>query len=175
MTWTPDGSSLVFERVSVETGKDILLLELDGDATPLPLLSSEFNEHAPKLSPNGEWLAYISDETGQFEVYLQKFPEPSRKETVSIGGGSEPVWSADGRELYYRNGNRLFMVAIDTTGGLRIERPVLLFDRPFDPNPGSHAHYDAAPDGRFVMVVPLQESAPTKIRVITDWAIELQS
>ena len=79
------------------------------------------------ISPNGRWVAYISDESGQDEIYVQPFPEGGQRWLISTGGGIEPMWSRDGRELFYRNGNQMMAVPTDTEPGFNAGTPRLLF------------------------------------------------
>jgi eukaryotic-like serine/threonine-protein kinase len=87
------------------------------------LLSEQFNESAPQFSPDGRWLAYISDETGRYETYVQPYPVTGGKWPISTDGGTEPVWNRNGRELFYRSGNKMMAVDITTEPGFRVGKP----------------------------------------------------
>ena len=101
--WSPDGNELIFHHLAPNTGFDIGVLSMEGERPWQPLLNSAATETHPALSPDGRWLAYTSDETGQNEVYVERFPDLGNKEQISTGGGRAPVWSPDGSELFYSN------------------------------------------------------------------------
>lgn|GEM_PF-6379521 len=94
------------------------------------------------FSPDGRWLAYVSDETGRNEVYLQAYPDPGPRMPVSVSGGMEPSWSQDGRELFYRDGPRMLVVDIETKPSLVVLEPRQLFERVFRTDVNGHPHYD---------------------------------
>ena len=125
--WSPDNTRIVFDYASssgVVTASDIGVLRID-DMTSEWLLQTEANEWAPTLSPNGAWMAYVSDETGQPEVYVDRFPELGDRQRVSDAGGSQPLWSPDGRELFYgEGGQRMMAVSIDEGTRLTLGAPV---------------------------------------------------
>jgi Tol biopolymer transport system component len=99
--WSPDGRNLLYARLDPATQWDLWVLPLDGDRKPRPYLQTRFNENNADVSPDGRWITYISDESGQFEVYVQSFPVPGGKYQVTNGGGNSYGWSRDGRQLYY--------------------------------------------------------------------------
>jgi hypothetical protein len=124
-----------------------------------PLLESRFEEAAPAVSPDGRWLAYHSAESGQREIYVQRFPELGARTTVSTGGGAQPQWSEDGRELFYRTlGGGMMAVSVETEPAFRVlgdaER---LFDRPYFLF-GSRRTYDVSSDGQRFLMVKVEES-----------------
>ena len=182
--WSPDGSLLAYTEVHPTTGRDIWLLPLEGDPRhagaesrkPYPFLSSPSNESAPRFSPDGRWLAYMSDESGQFEIYVQAFPGPGGKWQISTEGGTEPVWNPNGKELFYRNGEKLMAVDIRTESGFGVGKPKLLFEGWYERSTVSRPNYDVAADGqRFLMVKPgEQEQPPTQINVVLNWFEELK-
>ena len=149
--YAPDGRSLVVRTVG-QGARDIWLAPLDG-SEPTLLVSSPGQEVAPALSPDGRWLAYSSDESGRYEVYVRALPASGERYLVSLDGGTEPVWSADGRELFYRDGPRLMSATIPGGAPFTVSGRTELFTNPdYDADP-THAGYDVAADRQhFVMV-----------------------
>jgi Tol biopolymer transport system component len=168
-SWAPDGTLAYTERRAT-TGRDILLLSLR-DQTQRALLTSPADESSPKFSPDGLRIAYVSNETGSFEVYVRPLSASGRGRPVSVGGGSEPVWASNGRELFYREGTRMMAVPLDPGG--KVQPPRVLFDGDFARGTIDAANYDVLPDGRFVMV---QRSSPTSgptLHVFVNWLAAL--
>jgi serine/threonine-protein kinase len=117
-SFSPDGKRLAFTELGAQTSYDLWTLPLDnveGDhpkaGKPEPFLQTKFNEIAPNISPDGRWLAYHSDETGNWEVYVRRFPGPGGKWQVSTGGGLTPIWSKKGRELFYGSGQGMMVAS----------------------------------------------------------------
>ena len=176
MSFSPDGQLLAFGEVNPTTGYDIWVLRLS-DRKAQPLLRTPFNESAPRFSPDGHWLAYISDESGRFEIYVQLYPGPGGKWQISTEGGREPAWNPNGRELFYRNGDKMMAVDIATQPGFAAGKPKVLFEGRYSPAPGTGNNYDVSPDGqRFLMLKPNEQdqSAPTQINVVLNWFEELK-
>ena len=107
-SWSPDGQVLVYTDGGFTTLRDIWALPVGGD--PAPFLVTDFDERAPRLSPDGQWVAYVSDQSGEDRVYVQRFPEGGGVSPISTEGETEPVWSRDDRELFYRNGTQMLVV-----------------------------------------------------------------
>ena len=124
-------------------------------------------------------MAYVSDESGQEEVYVRRYPGAERGHRISRGGAREPVWSVDGRELFYRRGNRMMAVQITTEPELEAGDPVELWEAPYFSIEALWTHYDVAPDGRFLMLgVPDMsdtETEPTRIHVFLDWLTAIEA
>jgi serine/threonine protein kinase/Tol biopolymer transport system component len=153
--WTDNGEMLVLneDRTTADTGWDVLVLNTEGAPSPRYVLESRFDERNPRLHPGGKWLAYMSDETGQYEIYVTSFPEAGAKHAISTGGGFEPVWSKDGSELLYRNGTDIMAVEVMDESEFIFSKPVALFRDTFEDSAGaSHTAYDVHPDGRFLFV-----------------------
>ncbi len=167
-SWTADGKFLAVTQSGSATGRDIWLLSAD-DRVFRPLLQTDAGEGGAVISPDGRWLAYVSNETGRDEVYVALFPGMDGKWRVSQGGGREPVWSRDGRELYFRAPPAMLAVRVAAGAAFQAGPPVKLFEG-FERRPAPRADYDVAPDGRFLMVQAID--APTeapRIDVVVDW------
>jgi Tol biopolymer transport system component len=128
-SFTPDGKDLVYSALTATTGSDIYVISATEEhPTPRRLLQTSANEGQGRVSPDGRWLAYMSDESGQPEVYASRFPELQGKVALSSGGGSRPFWRADGKELFYLRDGRVMSVAIAATpSGLSPGKPEELF------------------------------------------------
>jgi serine/threonine-protein kinase len=173
--FTPDGSQLLTIRLSSDGSFDIGRILTSGDAPEEPLLATPFNEAWPAISPDGRWLAYTSDESGQNEVYVRPYPGPGAKVLVSQNGGREPVWSRDGSELFYvgfqQQGSQLVAVGVEADSEFRVGSRTALFDaseyEPSDP----HANFDVLPDGRFVMV---HQGRLSEMVMVLNWTEEIR-
>lgn len=170
---TPDGATLVFQTIQPTSGFDIWTMSMHTRQTT-PWLSTPFNENRPRLSPNGRWVAYVSNESGRGEVYVRPLIGPGVKTQVSRDGGREPTWSADGRELFFLQGSSLMAAAVTTvTATFEAGRPALLFNLRRLPAE-EDAIYDVAPDGkRFVVIEPLTTHVPTDANVVAGWSREI--
>lgn len=127
-------------------------MSADSAQTRRPFLNSPFEERAPAISPDGRWLAYVSDESGSDEVYVRAYPDPAGRWQVSLNGGIEPRWAASGREIFYRSGDSLIAVSVTTQPTFAPGARQALFARWYL-RESNHAQYDVHPDGqRFVMV-----------------------
>jgi Tol biopolymer transport system component len=151
--WLRDGSALLVTEETGANQHDIIVQPADG-STPRAYATTSADETAARVSPDGRWVAYTSDESGQSEVYLDSYPRPGRRVTVSSGGGAHPVWRGDGRELYYWSDGSLVAVRLDAPRGgatPAVGAPTVLFSAPYYIGPNTM--YDVSPDGeRFVIV-----------------------
>ena len=175
-TWSSDGQLLAFIDVNPTTGWDIWVLRLN-DRKAQPFLQTAFNESAPRFSPDGHWLAYVSDESGHWEIYVQPYPVPGGKWQISADGGMEPVWNPNGRELFYRSGRKMMAVEITTKPGFAAGKPRVLFEGDYLPTPLAFPNFDVSPDGqRFLMLKPSEQetAALTQINVVLNWFEELK-
>ena len=178
--WSLDGSELLVDYLAPNTGRDIGVLSMDGERSWRPLLDSVAMERGAALSPDGAWIAYDSDVTGQNEVYVERFPDLGSKQQISTGGGRHAVWSLDGSELFYRDlsGSRMMVVPIDTEPTLTLGTATVLFEETY--SQGGSRRYDLAPDGRFLMIKQAgaatedAASAPDQIVVVEGWFEELK-
>ncbi len=176
-SWSPDGKTLAFHENNPTTKKDIWVLRLS-DRKAEPFLRTPFNEGGPVFSPDGHWIAYISDESGRPEIYVQPFPGPGGKWQISTEGGNEPAWNRNGRELFYRSGNKMMAVDVTTQPTFSAGKPKMLFEGQYVAvQPGlTGTAYDVSPDGqRFLMVKETEASiSATQINVVLNWFEELK-
>ena len=168
-SWSPDGRQLAFLATGTNGEADVYLLDSEtGQADPF--LATPFREMAPTFSPDGMWIAYVSDRSGRGEVYIQSFPEGGAPTQVSTAGGSEPRWSPDGQELFYRETNRLMAVVLGDDPADPAPPAAVFVDRFERGWTAGRANYDVSPDGtRFVMVRRKNAVAPTVINVVLNW------
>jgi len=177
--WSPDGKWLIYQTGSNEFGSgDILGIRPGIDTAPVRLVATKFTEVAPTLSPDGRWLAYTSNESGRYEIYVVPFPNTgAAKWAVSTRGGTEPQWSHSGRELFYRDGSRnLVAVAIGTMPTFSLGGSTALFPAAGFAYDELGLVYAVAPDDRrFLMIRPVAGSAPDKLIVVENWFEELKA
>ena len=164
-SWSPDGENLAF----FDRQSDVWILPSEGD--PQPFLTGPANERSARFSPDGSALAYVSDESGEFQVYVTSFPEPGSRIVVSINGGLSPIWSSDGDELYFRQGSKVMAARVSVAPEIEASRPELLFDGPYTVDLSGHQRYDVAPDGRFLMV---ENSEDFRVVVVEGFFEELK-
>jgi serine/threonine-protein kinase len=169
-----DGKTIVFGQNSSTTGRDIGMVRLEGERQPEMLLQTPFDEHTGMLSPDDRWLAYVSNESGRAEIYVRPFPGPGGRVQISTEGGMQPMWSRDGRELFYRNGNKMMAVAITMEPELNPGKPEVLFEGGYQIGGRISSNYDVTPDGRFVMIRTDEKAAPAQINVVLNWFEELK-
>jgi len=181
--WSRDGRFIIFQQRSPGTYFDLFALPVTGDKMPIPLLHSEFNEIEGTVSPDGRWLAYASDESGIYEVYIQPFAPASSKplagkRTISIGGGRDPHWRGDGRELFYVAPNRKMMAGQVRTDGDGVVRGTqqALFDVRFPVEGTTLSHYAVTADGqRFLIAAdPETSSESPRLQVTVNWIAGLK-
>jgi Tol biopolymer transport system component len=135
-----------------------------------PLVQPPFDEEYPTISPDGRWIAYVSDESGRAEVYVQAFPQLGAKRQISTDGGIAPVWDRQGRELYYQNRGKMMAVTITTGPSLVAATSRVLFAADaYEPG------YDVAPEGRFIMIEDGPSETPaTELAIVLNWTEELK-
>lgn len=183
-SWLPDGSALVFYQGAPGKHVETRVLRIPGAPVGAGWKAETVlaNGIMPQLSPDGRWLAYTANSTGESgkaQVYVQPFPTLIGKWQISTDGGSSPRWTRNGRELFYRNGDKMMAVDIESKGGFRAGTPKMLFENsygfsaaPLQPGIG----YDVSPDGRrFLMIKPVSEAnAPAHFQVVENWFDELR-
>ncbi len=129
------------------------------------------------FSPDGRWLAYHSYASDRFtapDVYVQPFPGPGEKRQISTGGGAEPVWNSNGRELFYRNGDKMMAVEITTEPTFTAGTPRLLFEGRYERDVANRTYYDVSPDGQRFLMVEAAETGTAQINVVLNWFEELK-
>ena len=181
IAYSHDGTWLVYRERGVTggvgVGVDIFAIRVGTDSVPVPVAVSEFTERSPALSPDGRWVAYVSDESGQNEIYVRPFPDAdSGLRLVSTAGGAEPVWAHDGRELFYRNGaDSLVAVQVRTDSVFGWDSQVVLFSMAEYQRGNTHPIYDVNPDDqRFVMLRIENQGATSEVYLVTNWFEELR-
>jgi Tol biopolymer transport system component len=169
MSWSSDGQRLAYTE-TITGDRDIFVLDM-ADKKAAPFLKTPFIEGGAQFSPDGRWIAYVSNESGRTEVYVQPYPGPGGKWQISAEGGSEPIWNRNGRELFYRSGDRMMAVPVTTGETFSSGRPQLLFERRYASIqlPQTFAYYDVTPDGQRFLMVKETEQAGTPIEVILNW------
>jgi serine/threonine protein kinase len=170
--FAPDGKLLLVE--AKEQGRtDIVWRPPDGGELE-PFLATEHFENSAMISPDGRFLAYRSDESGVYEIYVQTFPPTGAKWQVSTEGGNEPLWSRDGRRIFYRVGKKMMAVAVTTDPSFRYGPPMLLFEGEYTSTLPDRTNYDVASDGRFLMVRRSgRDEGSRELAVVLDWTREL--
>jgi Tol biopolymer transport system component len=175
--WSPDGQHILFSSATFASGFDLWLLPVTGDRTPLVFLGSPADEMHGNFSPDGRFVAYSSNESGNFEVYVQTFPRSDRKWKISTNGGYEPRWRRDGRELYYLSEDRkLVAVPVSTTPVFEAGAPKTLFHTraPEGVSP-LRTNYVPARDGqRFLVNTQSGDTGPAPITVVLNWTAGLK-
>ena len=174
--WTADGR-LIFVMPDPIRLQDIMVLRPGENTDPTPVLATQFGEGAPALSPDGRWLAYVSNESGRNEVHVRPFADSGERVTISIDGGNEPVWSPDGHELFYRSGDAMMAVDVSANPEFVAGRPRPLFEGSHERTLALWPNYDVSRDGqRFLMVKAIDEGrqGSTQINVVLNWHEELK-
>src|SRR5688572_5579200 len=184
--WTPDGKDLLFTRgySSIGGNTDIYAVSVDRPDMPRAVVATAADERSPELSPDGKWLAYVSDDSGRLELYVQPFPGPGPRVTITNGGGLDPAWSKNGNELFYRLGATIMAVPFTVSGDAFVPgKPVELF-RQASLGGGTtvRANYDVSADGRFLLNQVIPEAAterqrklfPTSLRFVVNWTEEVR-
>jgi serine/threonine protein kinase/Tol biopolymer transport system component len=178
-SWSSDGSLLIYHTTHPQTGGDIWALPLAGTSEPYPVVRTAADERYAALAPDGRWLAYISNETGRYEVYVESFPATGFKRQVSTQGGFEPQWRRDGRELFFLAPNQTLMaVGVKSNPTvLEVSPPEALFTtriKWMEIQAVAH-HYVATPDGRrFLVSGPTDEARSVPVTLVLNWSAALK-
>jgi len=174
--WSSDGRFILYETVNPKTKRNLWVLPMSGNQQPSPFLQTEFDEQQGQFSPDGKWIVYTSDESGAPEVYAQTFPASGGRWRVSTGGGCQPRWRHDGKELFYIAADRKLM-AVDVTLGATFEAsaPKTLFDTRVLNLTDSRTQYAVTADGqRFLILSMIEETSATPISIVVNWTAGLK-
>ncbi len=175
-SWSPDGRYLIYTRGDPKTKSDLWVLPLTGEHKPFLFLQTPFEERGGRLSPDGRWIAYESDDQGRYEISVQPFPASGGKWQISMTGGIHPRWRADGKELYYiSNDNKLMAVEVKSGSGFEAGMPKMLFDLALlrvSNGPFSSGYSVSADGQRFLFVTQGQEVANLQYTVVVNWQAE---
>jgi hypothetical protein len=152
---------------------DLFYRSVAGDTTPRPVAATPAVEMMPRLSPDGRWVAFVTNESSANQVVVQPFPGPGAHVQVSTGGGTEPVWSRDGRRLIYRDGRQFVAATVVTSPSFAVTSRVPLFDDAFLPAVSPHANYDVAPDGAHYLL--LKATQNSQVIVVHNWVADLRA
>jgi len=171
---SPDGRYLAYQVDDGGAGQaDIMYRAMAGDTAAHPVSATGFVEAQPRISPDGRWIAFVTDASGSDRVVVQPFPGPGGRVQVSVAGGSEPVWSRDGRRLFYRDGQHLIAASVTTAPTFAVTARTELFPDTYVFTGAPHANYDVSPDGtRFLMLKGTEEM---KLFVTYGYLGELQA
>ncbi|HUF70522.1 MAG TPA: hypothetical protein VMM79_17865, partial [Longimicrobiales bacterium] len=170
--FSPDEKTIAF-RTGTQAGADIWVRTVAGDTTLIPVAATAFEEHSPRFSPDGRWIAYVSAESGGFAVYIRRFPIAGTAIRVSLAHGEEPIWSRDGRALYYRAERELIRANLRTEPSLAVTTREVIFPD-FLSFGGGRATYDISPGGReFIMNRGVSEGA--HLVFVHDWLHEVRA
>ena len=169
---TPDGRSIIY-RIGTLGTADLRIRSVAGDTTPRALVATPFTEWAARPSPDSRWVAYASDESGEFQIYVIALAGSGGRHQVSTDGGTDPVWSPDGTRIYYRRGTDRFVAVVAATPDFAVVRRDSLFSGDFGSWIG-HAGYDVTPDGKQLLLLrPVTDSTHTI--VVHNWEQELRA
>jgi Tol biopolymer transport system component len=173
LSWSPDGRFLLFWELDARTNYDLWMLPMVGERKPVPWVNTPFAETNGQFSPDGRFVAYQSNESGPFEIYVQPFPTASTKWQISTNGGSMPRWRADGKELYFIASDAKLMAAAVTKWETTFETssPVALFQTRMVGGGSQFLkhQYSVSRDGRFLIIEPAEASTATPLSVILNW------
>lgn len=167
---TVDGKSLVFLRSSGSSSFDVFMSPANDLTKATPMVQTAAYEGGARLSPDEKWLVYVSNESGRYEIFVRPFPGPDRRRQVSTDGGTQPIWSPTGREIFYRTGDKMMAVGVTTTDSdITLSQATQLFERTYAYGAGiTIANYDVTRDSqRFLMVK--DESTSGRLRMIVNW------
>jgi Tol biopolymer transport system component len=174
-SWSTDGRFIIYSTLDAKTKWDLWVWPQFGDRRPVAFLRSEHSEGQSQISPDGRWIAYVSNESGRFEVYVRTFPAGERKLRVSVDGGADPRWRRDGQELFYVGADRnLTSVAVKVGSTFEVGKPRALFDTRVEYLwEDARNHYDVTADGqRFLVMTPVEAPTSSPLTVVMNWGTQ---
>jgi eukaryotic-like serine/threonine-protein kinase len=176
-SFSPDGTLLAFTEQHPVSRRDIWVLPMNGDRKPRVLIQTPADESVPRFSPDGRWIAYVSDTSGRPEVFVKPFPLSAEKWQISTAGGREPVWAPNGSELFYRDGDKLMVADVKTQPSFAAAKPRLVFEGDYEGALASRANFDISPDGRrFLMLqAAARREAQAEIKIVPNWVEQVRS
>jgi Tol biopolymer transport system component len=174
-SWSNDGKTLLFIRRTVDDAQSVWALPVEEGGEPVPVLTA-FRVDEPHVSPDGRWIAYVSNESGRDEVYLEAFRREGDRVRVSTDGGGQPKWRGDGKELFFTTpGNRLAAVEVHAAGDrLRVSLPTELFDIQGLEGTGYDDYAPTADGQRFLVKQPIEEGRKPRLQIVTNWTSLLE-
>jgi dipeptidyl aminopeptidase/acylaminoacyl peptidase len=178
MDWSSDGRFIVYEEYGPKTRRDLWVLPLSGNRKPVPFLQTAADEFQGQFSPDGRWIAYGSDESGAFEIYVQPFPAIGGKWQISTGGGTQPRWRRDGKGLFYLADSRIMAVEVKTASSTfeaGIPRPLFPVRLGCCIGMGTDEFVPAADGQRFLVVNRLDHGESQPLTVVLNWMSELRT
>jgi len=172
--WTKDGEYLIIDNLTLGAQSDLLVVPLKGDKKPWKYLDSKFDEYEASVSPDGKWLAYLTNESGTYQGYVRSFPGKEGKWQISTDVIEEPRWSPDGKTIYYRKGSQLVSVSVSTSPTFSAGIPKLLISGFPSMNVDSGISYDITSDGKyFITTTPVKGSTLKSISIVLNWTDEI--
>ncbi|HET7553919.1 MAG TPA: protein kinase [Gemmatimonadaceae bacterium] len=167
---SPDGRTLVYQ-VDI-SGANVMMRGVDGDSVSQPIANAPVDEEQPRVSPDGKWVAYVTYESEGPQVVVQPLPGPGAKVQISIRGGSEPVWSRDGRQIYYRSEGKFKVAEVSATPTFHVTSRADFMDDKYLPSVVPHANYDVSPDGTRLLVLKGERQ---RLLVVHNWGAEARA
>ncbi|MCG6914604.1 protein kinase [bacterium BMS3Abin03] len=172
--WTTDGDNLIVDNLTLGAQSDLLVVPLKGNKKPWKYLDSKYDEYEASISPNGKWLAYLTNESGSYQGYVRSFPNKEGKWQISTDVIEEPRWSPDGKTLYYRKGSQLIAVPVTTSPTYSAGIPKVLISGFPSMNVDSGISYDITSDGKyFITTTPVKGSTLKNISIVLNWTEEI--
>jgi serine/threonine-protein kinase len=176
--WSPDGRQLLFTETSLNNRSAIGQIAIEAPSDVRMLLQTEFSNDRPVVSPEGSWMAFESNVSGRYEIYLERYPGLGNRQAISTDGGRLPLWSRNGRELFFSSLDGRQMLSVPVQSGTPIARPQVLFGFVMLPIQGSERPYDIAPDGKFLMIrrgqAEATADAASNLILVQNWFEELK-
>jgi serine/threonine protein kinase/Tol biopolymer transport system component len=166
LDFTPDGKSLIYQELKANNGLDLLILPMTGDRKPYPFAQTQFNEQYARISPDGKWVAFVSDQTGRREIYVQSWQGGERIQ-ISNRGGTFPHWNSNGKELFFLSDRKMISVAVKIGEKFEASAPVELFQ-------SEVTEFEVAPDGQRFLIRTTEGVPPLPLTVATGWLAKLR-